>query len=78
MEAYSIKITWDMVWIAFAIIYAVDAWLFSKGYDTIFHGHKTDEEKRILEAQVRMMELEVIEKEQELNIPKIAKAEQND
>ena len=35
-----------------------DAYLFSKGYNTFFYIHKTPEELRIREAQIRMLEAE--------------------
>lgn len=38
---------WAAFWLCLAVVYAVDSWLFSKGYETWFHTHRTDEEKEL-------------------------------
>lgn len=49
---------WFGVFLLLAVVYAVDGWLYSRGHNTLMHGHKTPHELRILEAQVRLLERE--------------------
>ena len=38
---------WAGFWIAFAVVFTVDAYVFLQGYDTLFFEHKTLEEKAL-------------------------------
>jgi hypothetical protein len=46
---------WIAFWLFLAIMYIVDAWLYSKGHDTFFFRHKTPEEKEIQQQIIRKM-----------------------
>lgn len=39
----------------FAVIYVCDTWLFSKGYSTFCHKHKTEEEKELRRLQIDLL-----------------------
>lgn len=43
-------------WIFLSVVFACDSWLFSQGYNSFFHKHKTEEEKKIREAKIKMLE----------------------
>lgn len=45
-------------WIFFAVYVVCEAWLFSKGYDTLFFSHKTAHEKKIRRDQLGLSESE--------------------
>lgn len=41
------KNSWVAFWIFMSVFMVCDSYLFSKGYETFFWGHKTPEEKQI-------------------------------
>ncbi len=45
--------SWLGFWIFLSTVYACDSFLFVRGYDTYFHGFKTDEEKALRKAVIK-------------------------
>lgn len=41
-----------------AVVYACDTWLFSRGYETFWHKHKTPEEKELQQLQIAKLRKE--------------------
>jgi hypothetical protein len=46
---------WFGFWIFMSVFCAVDTWLFSRGYDTLFYTHKTPEEKQIQQYRISIL-----------------------
>ena len=46
---------WGMFWIFVILYFAVDTYLFMRGYDTHFWHHTTDGEKKIQQIKIEAM-----------------------
>lgn len=40
-------------WLFLSILVVCDTWLFTKGYETLFHTHKTPEEKELQQQAIK-------------------------
>ena len=49
---------WFGFWIFMAVYVAVDGWLYSKGHEGFFFGHRTDAEKIMRDAQAAKVKAE--------------------
>jgi hypothetical protein len=49
---------WATFWIFLTVFLAVDTWLFTKGYNTLFWQYKTDAEKEIQQVIIDNMRKE--------------------
>lgn len=52
----SVSIAFICVATVFVVVLGVDAYLYQQGHDTFFFEHKTEDEKRIREAKIRLLE----------------------
>ena len=49
---------WLGFWIFMAVVWACDAWVYSKGHNTLFFKHKTDEEIALRDAIIKKAQKE--------------------
>lgn len=50
--------SWFGFWIFMSIFCISDLWLFKQGYDTLFHAHKTKEEKLLQQYRICILKNE--------------------
>lgn len=66
---------WAAFWVFLIFFLLLDAWIFSRGYDSFIQTHKTPEEKAIQRYKIKILRIESEIKEIELMLLKSKKQE---